>query len=697
MDFVDLLKIIIVVPVIIIGLGLSSFRIFWYLRYIFTGRNDERTSLENLPKRFGGFIRFVLGQARVIRELGGFFHFFVFWGFLILQAETIEFIVRTFHDDFRMSYLIGEQAYNGLMFIQDIFGLLVFLAVVGLIIRRFVVRPEHVIVNLDSAIVLGFEFFLMVTKFLAHGAEIAHATPENLGWDVNATPVSAAASYVLSGGGGPFSTHTGWMEALFIIGYIGHLALIFWFATYLPNSKQIHVVGAMPNIFFKRFEPLGALYPDHKVAAQMDGTADEDDEDAYIFGVSKMEDLTWKQMLDTYACTQCARCEHYCPAFNTGKELNPMMLIQKLKHHIQEKGKQVYRKKGEDDFPLLPGGIISNQELMACTTCGACVANCPVFIEHVDTIVDLRRYLAMVDAEKSLSPELGRTFKNIENASNPWGVSNSKRADWAEGLNVPVMADLEEAPEYLFWIGCAGAFDDRQKKVTRDMIKILETANVSYAILGTEEKCTGDAARRLGNEYLYWMQATANIETLNQYNITKIITTCPHCMHTLDKEYPQLGGNYEVIHHAEFLNNLIKEGRLPLKAVPKANYIYHDSCYIGRWNQDYDNPREALLQVPGAKIQEMSWNKRQALCCGAGGGQMWMEEDQGKRINLHRADMAIEAGGDAVVVNCPFCMTMISDGLSARDANIPSYDLAEVIANALNVISPIEKDAKPNS
>ena len=284
--------------------------------------------------------------------------------------------------------------------------------------------------------------------------------------------------------------------------------------------------------------------------------------------------------------------------------------------------------------------------------------------------------------------ELGRTFKNIENNSNPWGVSNSKRADWAEGLDIPVLSELDHIPEYLFWVGCAGSFDDRQKQVTRAMAKILSAAGVDYAILGPEEKCTGDAARRLGNEYVYYAQATENVETLNGYGVKKIITTCPHCFHTIGKEYPQLGGNYEVLHHTKLLNNLLREGRLSLRDAGRRRYTYHDSCYIGRWNSDYNNPREALAQVPGVELKEMSWNRRKALCCGAGGGQMWMEEHQGKRVNTHRTDMAIETAAEAVVVNCPFCMTMLSDGLKARESDIRAWDLAEVVADNLRDAEP---------
>jgi Fe-S oxidoreductase len=295
----------------------------------------------------------------------------------------------------------------------------------------------------------------------------------------------------------------------------------------------------------------------------------------------------------------------------------------------------------------------------------------------------MRRYLVLTKSE--VPAEVARTFKNIENSSNPWGVSNSKRADWAAGLDIPLLSELDRKPEYLFFVGCAGSFDDRQKKVTIAMAKLLRAAKVDFAILGPEEQCTGDPARRIGNEYLYWTVASSNVETLNGYGVTKIITTCPHCFHTIGKEYPQLGGNYEVVHHTRLLAQLSASGRLKLREGGKRSYVYHDSCYIGRWNNDYAAPRAALSAVPGVEIREMELNQRKALCCGAGGGRMWMEEHQGKRVNVHRADMAIATGGDAVVVNCPFCMTMLSDGLKQRDAAMVTYDLAEVYADALEV------------
>jgi Fe-S oxidoreductase len=361
------------------------------------------------------------------------------------------------------------------------------------------------------------------------------------------------------------------------------------------------------------------------------------------------------------------------------------MIVHKIKEKLRDRGEKVIRE-GQDveelDMERLTGGLITKEELWACTTCGACVEACPVFIEHVDSIVDMRRYLATMEAD--FSSEVGRTFRNLEQNMNPWGISQSFRADWAEDLDIPLMSEMPEPPDYLFWVGCAGSFDDRQKKVTKSFAKIMKAADVSFAILGPEETCTGDPARRIGNEYLYWMLASQNVDTLNDYGVTDIVTTCPHCYHTIGKEYPQLGGEYNVVHHTELLNKLLASGELELESVGEMDVTFHDSCYIGRWDDEYENPRNVLRSVPGVNLQEMDLNREQSFCCGAGGGRMWMEEDTGKRVNIERTDQALATDPDAVAVNCPFCMTMFTDGLKSRDAeDVPLKDLAEVIADSL--------------
>jgi Fe-S oxidoreductase len=662
---------------LLIGFGFAANTVFWLLRYVAWGKGG--LELDDVPERVRGFIKYVIGQRRVIMEPAGMVHLFIFWGFLILQLETIEYMIRGFHYEFHMSALVGLGGYNVLLFLQDIFGGLVFVAICVAGVRRYIVTPKHVIPSMDALVILILIGALMVTKFMANGSEIAFATSvEALGHNPQWTPIANSFAAAIETFGFSESTIT-W---LYHGNYWLHLAIVVGFANYIPFGKHLHLIGAMPNIFFKKHGPLGALKP-----------IDMEDPNVESYGAGEIEDLEWKQLLDSYACTECARCEHYCPAYNTGKPLNPMMIIHKVKDTLRDKGELVI-KNGEDlpeDYPRFTGGVVTREELWACTTCGACVSNCPVFIEHVDTIVDMRRYLALMEAD--FSAEVSRTFRNMENNSNPWGISSSYRADWADGLDIPLMSELSEPPEYLFWVGCAGSFDDRQKRVTQAFAKILDAADVSFAILGPEEGCTGDPARRIGNEYLYWMLATQNIETLNSYDVTKIITTCPHCFHTIGKEYPQLDGNYEVIHHTDFLNDLLETDRIQLHAAANQRVTYHDSCYIGRWNDSYDNPRNVLDSVPGVERQEMDLNRRQSFCCGAGGGRMWMEEDIGKRVNIERSDQALATDPDTIAVNCPFCMTMFDDGLKNRGADqVRLVDLAELVAENLVDTRPATSD-----
>ena len=655
---------------VFVGFAFAARTVYWLLRYVAAG--DGSLRFDQIPTRVKGIITEVIGQARVIAEPAGMVHLFIFWGFLVLQLETLEYIIRGIFWDFHWSAFTGQGAYNVMLFLQDIFGALVLIAVIVAAIRRYVVRPKHSLQSFDGAVILALIGALMISKFVAHGAEIAFLEPQYLPWDAQWTPFTLLTSHIFTFFGA--SPETEGMFWIFHVSYWIHIAIVVAFANYIPFGKHLHLIGAIPNIFFRKLEPHGAVYP-----------IDMEDETAESFGAATVEDLNWKQLLDTYACTECGRCEHYCPAYNTGKALNPMMIIHNIKEHLREKGAATLKNKnGEaaEEFPPLAGGIITKEELWACTTCGACVTNCPVYIEHVDTIIDMRRYLALMKSD--FSPEVGRTFRNMENNSNPWGISSSYRADWAEGLDIPLMSELSEAPEYLFFVGCAGSFDDRQKKVTQSFAKILKAADISFAILGPEEACTGDPARRIGNEYLYWMLATQNIETLKSYDVTKIITTCPHCFHTIGKEYPQLGGNYEVIHHTSLLNDLIRLGRIKLKPSATMKVTYHDSCYIGRWDKSYDNPRDVLQSVPGVIMQEMDLNKKQSFCCGAGGGRMWMEETRGKRVNIERTDQALATKPDAIAVNCPFCLTMFDDGLKNRGADkVKLLDLAEIIAENL--------------
>ncbi len=669
---------LIVLVAVVAGMARAGLIVYWLLRYVQWGQGGR--ILDQLPERIRGFMVYVIGQKRVIAEPAGILHLFIFWGFLALQLETVEYLVRGAFFNFHLGSIIGIGPYSAMLFVQDIMAGMILVSLAMLGVRRFVLKPKHVAPSMDALVILGFIAGLMVTKFIANGAEIAFTTPQTLGHHASWTPIANAFAGALRAvGATPESTGMFWIHHF---SYAIHIGIVAAFANYVPSGKHLHLIGAMPNVFFRKLTPAGALAP-----------MDLESEDVESYGVAHVEDLAWKQLLDTYACTECGRCEHYCPAYNSGKPLNPMMIVHKVKDALREKGEYSIKNKlegADDKLERLNGGWITAEELWSCTTCGACVANCPVFIEHVDTIIDLRRYLAMTEAD--IPKELSRTYKNMEQKSNPWGVNNKDRGAWADGLDIPLLSDLEEPPEYLFWVGCAGSFDDRQKKVSKAFAKLMKAAGVSFAILGPEENCTGDTARRTGNEYLYWTLASTNIEILNTYKVTKIVTTCPHCFHTIGKEYPQLGGHYEVIHHTELLNALIREQKLNFQGSGHTRVTYHDSCYANRWVDEYDNARNAISSVPGVELVEMQLNKKQSYCCGAGGGNMWMEEHIGKRINLERTDQALATKPDAIAVGCPFCLTMFDDGVKNRDANVPIFDMSEILANNLAPADAVADD-----
>jgi len=478
-----------------------------------------------------------------------------------------------------------------------------------------------------------------------------------------------------------------------------HILTIFLFANYLPYSKHFHVFMSVPNVFLSRLEPLGKLTnmdnitrevrlmmdPDTAFAATPEGAPVE------RFGVKDAEDATWKNYFDSLACTECGRCTSVCPANITGKKLSPRKIMMDLRARMREKGPLMI-KNGRDfsDGRSLIRDYISTEELWACTTCNACAKECPININHPSLIVDMRRYLVLEEA--SAPGELKAVFNNIENNGAPWQYSAEDRLLWAKDIEVPVMADLAvrgEKPEYLLWIGCAGAFDDRYKKVVKAFAKILNHLKVSYAVLGKEETCTGDPARRAGNEMLYQMQAIQVISTLDAYDIKKIITVCPHCFNTFKNEYPDLGGNYEVINYVQLLSRFIKDGKLAqeLSTLKEVKITYHDPCYLGRANDIYDEPRFVLGKIAGS-ITEMQRKKSFALCCGAGGAQMFKEAEKGDReVFIERTGEALETGASVIATACPFCMTMITDGLKYknREEEIKNLDIAELVVQSLGI------------
>ena len=554
---------------------------------------------------------------------------------------------------------------------------------------------------------------------LNYATRIAEGAPEALGqW----RPIASALAAIFR----PLGSGSEALIVLHGIFFWAHLTLVFGFLVYLGYSKHLHIITSVPNVFFKNERPKGALRT-LDIEAVMNAEKEADQH----FGAGALEHFSWKDMLDLYTCTECGRCQTHCPAYNTGKPLSPKTLITDLRdlayenlaggyaatkhdaHVAQPSGDGAVMWTSGDHHPEalhdlpghfqpswlspeevaaavptggtrpLMGGTILEETLWSCTTCGACMDQCPVLIEHVPKIIDMRRHLVL---DESRMPKQAETaLRNIENVANPYGLSHQSRADWAKDLGVSFIADKPDA-EYLYWVGCAASFDERARTIAAALSKILQAAGVDFAILGTEEKCTGDPARRIGNEYLFQERAKENVEVLKRYNVRKIIASCPHCFNTFANEYGEFGGDYEVIHHTQLIDRLLKEGRITLDAAKaqEETITYHDSCYLGRWNDIFAPPRDILEQIPGLKVVEMARNRNEGMCCGAGGGRMWMEEEQ-PRVNHRRVDEAVDTHATKVATACPFCLAMFDEGISAKQIGdtLAVDDVAVYVARAL--------------
>jgi Fe-S oxidoreductase len=484
-----------------------------------------------------------------------------------------------------------------------------------------------------------------------------------------------------------------------------HVTILLAFLNYLLYSKHSHILAALPNIYFRKLGQRGIL-PKLNMEA---------DDIAATGVVQGWKDFTWKSLLDGFACTECARCTNFCPAYNTGKPLSPMQVIHDVRDELRanmpdrgpldtmidrfQHGQGADPHAGDEKLPFI-GGRTSEDVLWACTTCGACQEVCPVFIDHPEKIIQMRQNLVLV--QEKVPPDLARTFTNLERNGNPWGIGADKRMDWAEGMNVPTLDDHPDA-EYLLWVGCAGAFDDRIKKQTRALVEILREGGVDFAVLGLEEGCSGDPARRSGNEMLYQMEAQQNIETMNAKKVKKVVTACPHCLHTIKNEYPQLGGNFEVRHHTQLIRELCDGGKIEMDAVEaaKSKVTLHDPCYLGRWNGEYDAPRAVLGALPAGKdaVIELPRNREQGFCCGAGGGRMWMEEKIGTRVNHNRTDEIIASGADTVATACPFCTIMLRDGVQDRNAGdkVQVLNVSELVAKSMKRKRELDAGGAPSA
>src|SRR6266571_4674301 len=663
--------------IVFVALGFFCRTLYGRFQLLRAARPVHR--FDRIGERIKAVLVYAFGQKKFVigEQPAGWMHVVIFWGFVILGLQILTMFGRAFSPHFFVPGFTPDLLGGPFLVLRDVMEVTVSAAVLLALYRWVLSHPPRLFgyrpaetrlasqSHWEALLILLFILTIMVSGLLYDGGRLVYRAGDLLveaerPWE----PVSALVSSLLAGLG------TAWAQGISDTAWWVHNLTVLIFLNVLPRSKHFHIITSIPNVFFRKLEPTGAL-------SKMDL------ENAETFGTSHIDQFTWKQTLDMYSCTECGRCSSHCPATMSGKRLAPRQLLLDLRDYLYEHQQEMIAKRlgkgdGEVGETIVGERLVHDDVLWACTTCRACEEACPVLIEYVDKIVDMRRHL--VQEEARFPTELTRTFKGMETQSNPWGLGAEKRFDWAQGLGVPTVADKPNA-EYLYYVGCAGAFDDRNKKTTQAFARLLQKAGVDFACLGKEEPCNGETARRLGNEYLYQTMAQACIESFDTAGVKKVIVNCPHCFNTIKNEFPQFGGRYQVIHAAELVAQLIAQGRLQVPPEFRRKTVYHDSCYYGRFNEIYDEPRTVLART-GAQVQEMHRHKQFGMCCGAGGGRMWIEEDPDKRVNLLRTAQALETNPEVIAVSCPFCMTMLSDGIKAKELEdrVQTLDVMEIVA-----------------
>ncbi len=677
----------------IITLALFAYGLYRkpYRLYRFWRLGPEENRTDNPWQRLVFLVVNVFGHTRILREkYAGWMHFFMFWGFAILFLGTTLIAIQEDVTEllFDVAFLKGS-FYKLFSLSLDIMGLVFLAGVLMAAYRRYIQRPERVNdVLSDDAVTLGLLFAIIVTGFSVEGLRMAatelQQNPGLAPW----SPVGYVAATIFTGLLGQDA-----MLGLHRFGWWFHAVLALGFIAYIPHSRMIHIITSTANVFLHNTAPRG----------EAPGIPTELFETAETFGVHRVEEFSWKQMLDTESCTRCGRCQDNCPAHLSQKPLSPKKVILDLKEHIHQKILYDKVNPGESDSDLI-GSIIEDEVIWACTTCRACIDACPVCVEPMTKLLPMRQYMVLV--ESRFPPEVVNVFRNIETNGNPWGIGAALRGDWAKGLDIPIFSekpncstspgdiseiigfkyDPSDRSPILFYPGCAGSYDDRNQKVARALARLMKNLGVDFAILGPEETCCGDPARRIGNDYLYATLVQMNVEAFKRYNIHKIITMCPHCFNSFKCEYPRYGGHYEVIHHTQLLSRLLTEGKIrPTNQIDGERVVYHDSCYLGRYNDIYDEPRTVLQAIPGVELQEMPRRRSKSFCCGAGGGRMWMDESIGQRINHIRTQEAAETGSSTVSTACPYCLTMLEDGIKelGKEEFMKARDIIELLEPSL--------------
>ncbi len=637
---------------------LFVFILFWALmvfafkirnKFLLLKKAHPIDRFDNPGERIKRVIKYVIGQNRILKDRsGGLMHAFIFWGFSVLLLRTIIVFSWGFSPKFFEPFLkspIGE-IYS---YLKDFFVIAVIIAVLYAIIRRAIIKPRRLESSFEAYLVLAFILILMITDIGMDSSlfNMFHSGEGFLGKIFSPIFNEDKASLIIT-----FKT-CWWI----------HVVTLLSFLNLLPGSKHFHVLTSVFNVYFQPLEGMGRI---HRI---------EDIENAEKFGKSEITDLTWKQVLDLYSCTECGRCHEYCPATYTDKPLSPKRMNDVLKHYLYDRENDILNDREIPD--LFTANVVSEDAIWDCTNCGYCENRCPLFIEQINRILDFRRYLVL--EESRFPEEVIQMYKGLEQKNNPWNQAPADRFNWAEGLEVKTLAE-DFYVEYLLWVGCACSYDEKAKKIARAVVELFNMAGVSYGVLGDEEGCCGDPARRTGNEYLFEMMVEANLEILNQYKVKKIITICPHGYNVFKNEYPEFGANFEVYHYTEILAELINKGKLKVSEGNREKITYHDPCFLGRHNNIFDEPREVIKSVKGIEFVEPSLTKEKSFCCGGGGGRMFMEENRGTRINHKRVENLMEVNPDKIITSCPFCKTMISDGLNEKAIeNVKNIDLAEFL------------------